>query len=103
VNDRFRQGVARAAPWGIAARVGASTTPCAACIPARTPAHPIEIWLGVGKPRALALTGRLADGWVPSLFWAKPALVPEMMSRIDDGAAAAGRPPRSGASSTSAE
>jgi alkanesulfonate monooxygenase SsuD/methylene tetrahydromethanopterin reductase-like flavin-dependent oxidoreductase (luciferase family) len=61
--------------------------------PGPRPAHPIGIWLGVGKPRALALTGRLADGWVPSLFWAKPELVPEMMSRIDDGAAAAGRAP----------
>jgi alkanesulfonate monooxygenase SsuD/methylene tetrahydromethanopterin reductase-like flavin-dependent oxidoreductase (luciferase family) len=59
--------------------------------PGPPPAHPIEIWLGVGKPRALALTGRLADGWVPSLFWAKPELVPEMMRRIDEGAAAAGR------------
>jgi alkanesulfonate monooxygenase SsuD/methylene tetrahydromethanopterin reductase-like flavin-dependent oxidoreductase (luciferase family) len=61
--------------------------------PGPSPAHPIEIWLGVGKPRALALTGRLADGWVPSLFWAKPELVPGMMRRIDDGAAAAGRAP----------
>jgi alkanesulfonate monooxygenase SsuD/methylene tetrahydromethanopterin reductase-like flavin-dependent oxidoreductase (luciferase family) len=61
--------------------------------PGPPPAHPIEIWLGVGKPHALALTGRLADGWVPSLFWAKPELVPEMMSRIDEGAAAAGRDP----------
>jgi hypothetical protein len=61
--------------------------------PGPPPAHPIEIWLGVGKPRALALTGRLADGWVPSLFWAKPELIPEMMSRIDDGAAAASRAP----------
>jgi alkanesulfonate monooxygenase SsuD/methylene tetrahydromethanopterin reductase-like flavin-dependent oxidoreductase (luciferase family) len=61
--------------------------------PGPQPAHPIEIWLGVGKPGALALTGRVADGWVPSLFWAKPDLVPEMMSRIDDGAAAAGRDP----------
>jgi alkanesulfonate monooxygenase SsuD/methylene tetrahydromethanopterin reductase-like flavin-dependent oxidoreductase (luciferase family) len=61
--------------------------------PGPPPAHPIQIWLGVGKPRALALTGRLADGWVPSLFWAKPQLVPEMMRRIDEGAAAAGRDP----------
>jgi alkanesulfonate monooxygenase SsuD/methylene tetrahydromethanopterin reductase-like flavin-dependent oxidoreductase (luciferase family) len=61
--------------------------------PGPAPAHQIGIWLGVGKPRALALTGRLADGWVPSLFWATPELVPEMMRRIDDGAAAAGRVP----------
>lgn len=61
--------------------------------PGPPPAHPIQIWLGVGKPRALALTGRLADGWVPSLFWATPELVPEMMRQIDEGAAAAGRDP----------
>jgi alkanesulfonate monooxygenase SsuD/methylene tetrahydromethanopterin reductase-like flavin-dependent oxidoreductase (luciferase family) len=61
--------------------------------PGPAPAHPIGIWLGVGKPRALALTGRLADGWVPSLSWATPDLVPDMMRRIDDGAAAAGRDP----------
>jgi alkanesulfonate monooxygenase SsuD/methylene tetrahydromethanopterin reductase-like flavin-dependent oxidoreductase (luciferase family) len=61
--------------------------------PGPQPAHPIGLWLGVGKPRALALTGGLADGWVPSLFWAKPDLVPEMMARIDDGAAAVGRAP----------
>ena len=61
--------------------------------PGPAPVHPIGIWLGVGKPRALALTGRLADGWVPSLFWATPELVPEMQRRIDEGAAAAGRDP----------
>jgi alkanesulfonate monooxygenase SsuD/methylene tetrahydromethanopterin reductase-like flavin-dependent oxidoreductase (luciferase family) len=31
------------------------------------PAHPIPIWLGTFGPRALAVTGRLADGWIPSL------------------------------------
>jgi alkanesulfonate monooxygenase SsuD/methylene tetrahydromethanopterin reductase-like flavin-dependent oxidoreductase (luciferase family) len=56
-------------------------------------AHPIGIWLGVGKPRALALAGRLADGWVPSLSWAAPEVVPEMHGRIDDAAAEAGRDP----------
>ena len=61
--------------------------------PGPAPAHPIGIWLGVGRPRALALTGRLADGWVPSLSWATPELVPAMMRRIDEGAAAAGRDP----------
>ena len=61
--------------------------------PGPPPAHPIEIWLGVGKPRALALTGRLADGWVPSLSWATPERVPMLMRRVDDGAAEAGRDP----------
>jgi alkanesulfonate monooxygenase SsuD/methylene tetrahydromethanopterin reductase-like flavin-dependent oxidoreductase (luciferase family) len=31
------------------------------------PAHPIGIWLGAYGPRMLRLTGRRADGWVPSL------------------------------------
>jgi alkanesulfonate monooxygenase SsuD/methylene tetrahydromethanopterin reductase-like flavin-dependent oxidoreductase (luciferase family) len=61
--------------------------------PGPAPAHQIGIWLGVGKPRALALTGRLADGWVPSLGWATPELVPDLARRVDDGAAEAGRDP----------
>jgi alkanesulfonate monooxygenase SsuD/methylene tetrahydromethanopterin reductase-like flavin-dependent oxidoreductase (luciferase family) len=61
--------------------------------PGPPPAHPIGIWLGVGKPRALALTGRLADGWVPSLGWATPELVPELSQRVDKGAVQAGRDP----------
>jgi alkanesulfonate monooxygenase SsuD/methylene tetrahydromethanopterin reductase-like flavin-dependent oxidoreductase (luciferase family) len=61
--------------------------------PGPPPAHEIEIWLGVGKPKALALTGRLADGWVPSLSWATPDLVPDMQRRIDEAAAPAGREP----------
>jgi alkanesulfonate monooxygenase SsuD/methylene tetrahydromethanopterin reductase-like flavin-dependent oxidoreductase (luciferase family) len=28
------------------------------------PAHPIQVWVGANRPRALALTGRTADGWV---------------------------------------
>jgi len=61
--------------------------------PGEPPPHPIGIWLGVGKPRGLALTGRLADGWVPSLGWATPDLVPEMSRRIDEAAEAKGRDP----------
>jgi alkanesulfonate monooxygenase SsuD/methylene tetrahydromethanopterin reductase-like flavin-dependent oxidoreductase (luciferase family) len=61
--------------------------------PGPAPAHPIGIWLGVGRPRSLGLTGRLADGWVPSLSWATPDLVPAFMRRIDDGAVEAGREP----------
>jgi alkanesulfonate monooxygenase SsuD/methylene tetrahydromethanopterin reductase-like flavin-dependent oxidoreductase (luciferase family) len=61
--------------------------------PGPPPAHRIEIWLGVGKPRALALTGRLADGWVPSLSWATPEIVPMLMRRVDEGASGAGRDP----------
>ncbi len=61
--------------------------------PGPPPVHPIEIWLGVGKPRGLALTGRLADGWVPSLSWATPELVPALAAQIDEAAVAAGREP----------
>ena len=28
----------------------------------------MKIWLGVDQPRALALTGRLGDGWIPSFI-----------------------------------
>lgn len=31
--------------------------------PGPVPAHPIEIWTGAQGPKALALTGRVADGW----------------------------------------
>ena len=49
----------------------ASTTPAGAH-PGPAPAHDIEIWLGAFKPRMLALTGRLADGWLPSAGYAAP-------------------------------
>src|ERR1700730_4404292 len=57
------------------------------------PAHSIGIWLGAYKPRMLALVGRLADGWVPSLGGLKPQDMPAANARIDDAAAAAGRKP----------
>ena len=34
--------------------------------PGPFPVHPVGIWLGAYKPRMLELTGRLADGWLPS-------------------------------------
>jgi alkanesulfonate monooxygenase SsuD/methylene tetrahydromethanopterin reductase-like flavin-dependent oxidoreductase (luciferase family) len=61
--------------------------------PGVAPPHPIGIWLGVYRPRALGLVGRAADGWVPSLSSATPDLTPEMHARIDAGAAEAGRDP----------
>src|SRR5919108_6262940 len=59
--------------------------------PGPPPAHPIGIWVGAYKPRMLALTGRLADGWVPSLPYAPPEVIPAMQRRIDEGAEQAGR------------
>ncbi|TYK52892.1 LLM class flavin-dependent oxidoreductase [Actinomadura decatromicini] len=57
------------------------------------PAHRIELWLGTGGPRGLALTGRAADGWLPSSSWATPDKLPALHARIDEAAVAAGRDP----------
>ncbi|MGH2699251.1 MAG: LLM class flavin-dependent oxidoreductase [Actinomycetota bacterium] len=59
------------------------------------PNRRIPIWLGTFGPRALALTGRLADGWIPSLGHAPPERVPAMRAQIERGARAAGRDPGS--------
>jgi alkanesulfonate monooxygenase SsuD/methylene tetrahydromethanopterin reductase-like flavin-dependent oxidoreductase (luciferase family) len=56
------------------------------------PAHPIGIWLGVYGPQALRLTGRLADGWVPSLR-GEVAPLTDGAARLDEAAAEAGRDP----------
>ncbi|UGS38113.1 LLM class flavin-dependent oxidoreductase [Capillimicrobium parvum] len=61
--------------------------------PGPPPAHPIGIWIGAYGPRMLRLTGRLGDGWLPSLPYAPPERIPEMQRRIDDAAASAGRDP----------
>jgi alkanesulfonate monooxygenase SsuD/methylene tetrahydromethanopterin reductase-like flavin-dependent oxidoreductase (luciferase family) len=55
------------------------------------PARPVPIWVGTFGPRALAVTGRLADGWIPSLGYAPPNVVPAMLDKIRAAAAAAGR------------
>lgn len=57
-----------------------------------TPAHPIGIWVGAYGPRALALTARAADGWVPS-FRGDRAGLTRMARRLDEAAAEAGRDP----------
>ncbi len=59
------------------------------------PAHDIGIWLGAYKPRMLRLTGRIADGWLPSLGYLSggPADLAAMNRQIDEGAAQAGRDP----------
>ncbi|MBM6401734.1 LLM class flavin-dependent oxidoreductase [Phycicoccus sonneratiae] len=57
------------------------------------PAHPVGIWLGAYKPRMLRLTGRLADGWLPSMGYADPDALGPMNATIDEAALAAGRAP----------
>jgi alkanesulfonate monooxygenase SsuD/methylene tetrahydromethanopterin reductase-like flavin-dependent oxidoreductase (luciferase family) len=57
------------------------------------PVRPIPIWLGTFGPRALAVTGRLADGWIPSLGYRPTEEFPAMRRRIDAAAEQAGRQP----------
>ncbi len=59
-----------------------------------TPAHNIPIWLGAYKPRMLRLTGRKADGWLPSLGYMKPGELAASSAIIDEAALRAGRDPR---------
>jgi alkanesulfonate monooxygenase SsuD/methylene tetrahydromethanopterin reductase-like flavin-dependent oxidoreductase (luciferase family) len=62
--------------------------------PGPKPAHPIRIWLGAAKPRALALTGRKADGWAaPLMNYLPPVAAAEAQKVIDEAALEAGRNP----------
>ena len=61
--------------------------------PGPAPAHPIGIWLGAYKPRMLKLTGRAADGWIPSLGYTTPEELGRLNEMIDVAAEAAGRNP----------
>jgi alkanesulfonate monooxygenase SsuD/methylene tetrahydromethanopterin reductase-like flavin-dependent oxidoreductase (luciferase family) len=61
--------------------------------PGPAPAHRIGIWLGAYKPRMLRLTGRLADGWIPSLGRMPEDAMAEARKAIDEAAAGAGRDP----------
>ncbi|MFG3420417.1 LLM class flavin-dependent oxidoreductase [Micromonospora sp. NPDC048063] len=57
------------------------------------PAHDVGIWLGAYKPRMLALTGRRADGWLPSLGYLQPGDLARGNAAIDEAAREAGRSP----------
>lgn len=57
------------------------------------PAHRIPVWLGAYGPRALALTGQLADGWLPSFGRIDLARAVEMRAAVRKAAADAGRDP----------
>ncbi len=58
------------------------------------PAHDIGLWLGAYTPRMLRLTGRKADGWLPSLSYLPLEDVAEANRTIDEAATGAGRDPR---------
>lgn len=61
--------------------------------PGPAPLHDVEIWLGAYKPRMLAITGRLGDGWLPSHSYAAPETLGAMNRAVDEAALAAGRDP----------
>lgn len=57
------------------------------------PETPIPVWIGGNGPRVLALTGRAADGWIPSVPFAPPEVIPERRDIILRAAEQAGRDP----------
>lgn len=61
--------------------------------PGPTPAHRIGIWVGGYQPRMLALTARLADGWLPSQAYASPDRTGRLNAKLDALAVEAGRRP----------
>jgi alkanesulfonate monooxygenase SsuD/methylene tetrahydromethanopterin reductase-like flavin-dependent oxidoreductase (luciferase family) len=61
--------------------------------PGPAPAHPVEIWIGALGPRMLRLTGRVGDGWLPSMAYVPPDALAERNAVIDEAAVAAGRGP----------
>jgi alkanesulfonate monooxygenase SsuD/methylene tetrahydromethanopterin reductase-like flavin-dependent oxidoreductase (luciferase family) len=57
------------------------------------PGHRIPLWLGTFGDRALGVTGRLADGWIPSLGYAPAEQLTVMRRRVLAAAREAGRDP----------
>ena len=57
------------------------------------PDPPVPIWVGAFKPRMLAITGRHADGWLPTNAFLDLGDIPGMQRRIDEAAVASGREP----------
>ena len=80
------------APGGVAST--ATTTGSLVPSAARLPRTTSGIWLGAYKPRMLALVGRAADGWLPSLsYLGGPADLDGLNEIIDEAAVLAGREP----------
>ncbi|MFC3994394.1 LLM class flavin-dependent oxidoreductase [Nocardiopsis sediminis] len=78
---------------GRAARVAGTHYRLDGAKPGPFPAHDMGIRLGAYKKRMLRLTGRAADGWLPSSPYAPPERLAEMNAVIDDAAREAGRDP----------
>jgi alkanesulfonate monooxygenase SsuD/methylene tetrahydromethanopterin reductase-like flavin-dependent oxidoreductase (luciferase family) len=62
--------------------------------PGPRPEHRIEVWLGAYGPRMMRLTGRLADGWLPSLPRLPLEEIAPRIALLEEAADAAGRDPR---------
>lgn len=58
-----------------------------------SPAHPIPLWIGAGKPRMLRLAGSQGDGWVIGTIYMPPEELDQVNRFLDEGAASAGRKP----------
>jgi alkanesulfonate monooxygenase SsuD/methylene tetrahydromethanopterin reductase-like flavin-dependent oxidoreductase (luciferase family) len=63
--------------------------------PGPPPAHDIGLWIGAYGPRMVRLTGRLGNGWLPSLggHFLQPDDVLPLQRKVDEAARAAGRDP----------
>jgi alkanesulfonate monooxygenase SsuD/methylene tetrahydromethanopterin reductase-like flavin-dependent oxidoreductase (luciferase family) len=63
--------------------------------PGPAPAHRIGLWVGAYGPRMLRLTGRLGDGWLPSVggSYLSEEEVQQRQRLIDEAARRAGRDP----------
>jgi alkanesulfonate monooxygenase SsuD/methylene tetrahydromethanopterin reductase-like flavin-dependent oxidoreductase (luciferase family) len=63
--------------------------------PGPAPAHRIGVWVGAYGPRMLRVTGRLGDGWLPSLggSYLDPNDAVRMQGAVDEAARRAGRDP----------
>jgi alkanesulfonate monooxygenase SsuD/methylene tetrahydromethanopterin reductase-like flavin-dependent oxidoreductase (luciferase family) len=61
--------------------------------PGPPPAHRIGIWVGAYGPRMLRLTGRHADGWLPSLGNMEPGEIADKQRTVDRATERAGRSP----------
>jgi alkanesulfonate monooxygenase SsuD/methylene tetrahydromethanopterin reductase-like flavin-dependent oxidoreductase (luciferase family) len=57
------------------------------------PGTGLGIWVGAYGPRMLNLTGRKADGWIPSALHLPPAQAAEASREIDQAAESVGRDP----------
>ncbi|MFD3590632.1 LLM class flavin-dependent oxidoreductase [Streptomyces sp. NPDC058683] len=61
--------------------------------PGPAPSSGLGIWLGAYGPRMLTLTGRKADGWMPSYGFLGLDRLKDAVARLDAGAKEAGRDP----------